>query len=126
MIAEKFTVSGKEYTIHRKLKFVEVTHLQKLFSNVLNAQKEIGDPVTFSKLPIDEQMKFILPAFENTNEQNEQIVKFLATVLNLTQEQIDDLDFEEAFTVFNQGYTICTSIKKKSEEPSALDSSLKT
>lgn len=126
MQGDKFTVNDKEYTIVRNLKFMEVTQIQKIFSNSLNAQKQIGDPVAFSKLSTDEQMKIIMPTFENTNEQNEKIVQFLSSVLGLSQDAINDLDFEEAFAVFNQGYIISTTIKKKLEEPSGLPLSSET
>ena len=112
---ETVTINEKQYTVQRKLKFMEVTTLQKIFSKTISAQKEIGDPAKFAELPIEEQLKIIMPTFENTNEQNEKIVLFLSSVLGLTQEQINDLEFEEAFAVFNQGYTICTTMKKKQD-----------
>jgi len=122
---ETFEHGGKTYTVQRNIKYGEVTQIQSKMRHVLDLGKKLSEksPDQFSEA---ELLEIGQKVFANTDDQNSLMANTLSSILGLSQDALNALDYHDALAVFHKMFTVCTAVKKKSEEPSASPSSSTT
>ena len=109
MIGEKFVYNDIEYTVKKNVSFGEYKRISKL-STVL--QKTLSD----YNLADDEKKIKLSEQFSNTIDQKLQMMSdFLESTLGLTQNDIDELSFNDASELFDLTLINSTHVKKKIE-----------
>ena len=109
MIGEKFEYNGKQYEIKRDVSFGEYKKISKLGNTLQSLTKE------YESAPEEEKLKIIEKFSKTTDDQLQLIGDFIESMLGLTQNDIDCMSLMDAIGLFNESFTISTSIKKKSE-----------
>lgn len=120
MIGDVFDFNGKSYTIKRDVKFGEYKKISKLSNSLQQLTKQY-------EFATEEEKLKIIDKFSNTTEDQLQMIgDFLESMLGLTQNDIDNMGVMEAIELFNESFTLSTSVKKKSEIISESPSSQET
>ena len=110
---ETINFNGKDIEVKHKLTFGDVRKFQKSMGSLLGMDQKIKNASD------DELINITSEGLKSTEEQMDLVSNTIIKCLGFTQEQLDSLSFPEAVVLFNEIYTVSTTIKKKLNQPYA-------
>jgi len=109
LIGDKFKSNGKEYEIKKDITFGEHRRISKL-SNIMDKLQ-----VEYKNATIEEQLELKIKINSVDEEQTTDMVNLFSSALGLSQEDLEKLDYNEAYPLFAELWLLLTQVKKKSE-----------
>lgn len=115
---DNFTFLDKTYTLSHKMTFGEVSRIRRLIKQIVETAKSVESEEAFQKLDVPQQVALI-ESSDSTNTEYEQIMaNVLYRCLNLSQDDLNLLEFPDAVQLFGMVYSMSTNLKKKSSQQS--------
>lgn len=121
MIGDTVEYNGKNYTFKRNVKLGEFSRLTKLNRELL--EMAMSEPPDIEKIGIEKFKEQLIEQGRKNDDIVQMTVNTLASLLGLTQEELEDIDLEDAVLLFQKAWGQATTVKKKLEEPSVLPTS---
>jgi len=121
MIGDTVEHNGKSYTLKRNVKLGEYSKLTKLNREILDMS--IKEPPDIDKLGIEKFKEELIDGGRKNDDIVQLTVNTLASLLGITQNELEDMDLNDAMELFQKAWAQATTVKKKLEQPSVLPTS---
>jgi hypothetical protein len=115
---ETFTFYDKTYTLKNKMSFGEVTKTRKLNKDLIETAKMAKSEEAIANMPVQEQLRLIESSDHISEEYAQLMTNVLYRCLDLSQEDLNNMEFLKSVELFGRVYQMSTEIKKKSETQS--------
>ena len=99
--------------IVKLLNFGEVRQIRTQMADYAELQEKI----TNNELSETDAQGEINKLISKSDASDKLVAEVLARCMNLSQKQLDDMDYNEAVTLFRKLYTESTTVKKNSTQP---------
>ena len=105
------TVKGPK--IVKLLNFGEVRKIREQMADYAELQAKIDN----NELAETDAQIELNKLISKSDESDKMVAEVLSRCMNLSQKQLDDMDYSEAVSLFRKLYTESTTVKKNSSQP---------